>query len=40
MRHQRWVTDEHDNHTATTVMIVLNVVVRWLVLLLADHLGG
>jgi hypothetical protein len=44
MRHQRWEIDGYDNNDATrwTVagMAVLTAVVRWLIVLLADHLVG
>jgi hypothetical protein len=42
MRHQRWVSDEADDTTpwTTTITTALAVVVRCLVLFLADHFGG
>ncbi|MDI6100263.1 hypothetical protein QLQ12_16785 [Actinoplanes sp. NEAU-A12] len=43
MRHQRCTRDENDNHATTwtvTAMSVLDAVVRWLIVLLADHLAG
>lgn len=43
MRHQRRESDECDNDATTwtaTAMTVLSAVIRWLIVLLADHLGG
>ena len=42
MRNPRWTSDEDDNDGATwtATATVLGAVVRWLIVLLADHLGG
>lgn len=43
MRHQRWVRDEYESNATTwtvTAMTVLGAAIRWLIVLLADHLGG
>jgi hypothetical protein len=44
MRHQRWTRDEDDNDDVTpwttVAMSVLDALVRWLIVFLADHLGG
>ena len=43
MRHRRWTSDEHDNDGTTwtaTATTVLGAVVRWLIVLLAGHIGG
>jgi hypothetical protein len=43
MRHQRWASYEGDNDTTTwtaTAMSALAAVVRCLIVLLADQLGG
>jgi hypothetical protein len=43
MRHDRWTSDGYENDASTwtgTAATVLGAVVRWLIVLLAGHLGG
>ena len=40
MRHRRWTSDDDGLTWTATAMTVLSAVVRWLIVLLADHIGG